>query len=161
MSEKKTASDELLKWMDSFRAQLDVGESTMIYKTLKDNKFKTRMQLKLIKGSELDIMFKGETYMFESAPSNFNNMCYPFQTQLPVIPQTQRIFPFNQQFSLGHQNIQDYISSPEVGYTSMPRVQALHVNHQQNNSLDADEPQQEPTALDLLVDAATSSKSTR
>ena len=56
MSEKKTASDELLKWMDSFRAQLDVGESTMIYKTLKDNKFKTRMQLKLIKGSELEIM---------------------------------------------------------------------------------------------------------
>jgi hypothetical protein len=40
MSEKKTASDELLKWMDSFRAHLDVGESsqsTMIYKTLKDN----------------------------------------------------------------------------------------------------------------------------
>jgi hypothetical protein len=60
MYEKKTASDELLKWMDSFRAQLDVGESTMIHKTLKDNKFKTRMQLKLIKGSELEIMFKGE-----------------------------------------------------------------------------------------------------
>ena len=38
--------DELLNWMDSFWNQLDVGESTVIYKTLKGNKFRTRMQMK-------------------------------------------------------------------------------------------------------------------
>jgi len=61
MSEKESISDELLQWVESFRAQLDVGECTTIYKTLKQNKFKTRMQIKLITGSELDQMFKGET----------------------------------------------------------------------------------------------------
>ena len=61
MSDKKTApDDELSQWVDCFRAQLDVEESTTIYNTLKENKFKTRMQLKLITGSELEIMFKGE-----------------------------------------------------------------------------------------------------
>ena len=59
MSEKKP--DELLNWMDSFRNNLDVGESTVIYKTLKENKFSTRIQIKLITENELDIMFKGET----------------------------------------------------------------------------------------------------
>ena len=46
MSEKKP-DDELLNWMDSFRNHVDVGESTVIYKTLKENKFGTRMQIKL------------------------------------------------------------------------------------------------------------------
>ena len=46
MSEKKP-DDELINWMDSFRNHLDVGESTVIYKTLKENKFGTRMQIKL------------------------------------------------------------------------------------------------------------------
>ena len=42
MSAKKP-DDELLNWMDSFRNHLDVGESTVIYKTLKENKFGMRM----------------------------------------------------------------------------------------------------------------------
>ena len=46
MSEKKT-DDELLNWMDSFRNYLDVGESTVVYKTLKENKFRTQMQIAL------------------------------------------------------------------------------------------------------------------
>ena len=46
MSEKKP-DDELLNWMDFFRNHLDVGESTVIYKTLKENNFGTRMQTKL------------------------------------------------------------------------------------------------------------------
>ena len=45
MSEKKP-DDELLNWMDSFRNHLDVGESTVIYKTLTENIFRTRMQIK-------------------------------------------------------------------------------------------------------------------
>ena len=63
MSEKESTcvNDELLQWLESFRAQLDVGECATIYKTLKQNRFKTRMQIKLITGSELDQMFKGET----------------------------------------------------------------------------------------------------
>ena len=44
MSEKKP-DDELLNWMDFFRNHLDVGESTVIYKTLKENNFGTRMQI--------------------------------------------------------------------------------------------------------------------
>ena len=46
MSEKKT-DDELLNWMDFFRNYLDVGESTVVYKTLKENKFRTQMQIAL------------------------------------------------------------------------------------------------------------------
>ena len=45
MSEKKP-DDELLNWMDSFRNHLDVGESNVIYKTLTENIFRTRMQIK-------------------------------------------------------------------------------------------------------------------
>jgi len=102
-------------------------------------------------------------YMHESTPGNFMNMCYPFQTPFPQ-SQTQRIFTLNRQFAHlpGHQNIHD-ISSPQVGYTSMPMAQAF--NHNQSNSLlYTDGPhtyeegqQQESNALDILVDAATSS----
>ena len=46
MSEKKP-DDKLLNWMDFFRNHLDVGESPVIYKTLEQNKFGTRMQIKL------------------------------------------------------------------------------------------------------------------
>ena len=50
----------LSQWMDCFGAQLDVEDSTVTYKTLKENKFKTRMQLEFITGSELEILFNGE-----------------------------------------------------------------------------------------------------
>ena len=45
MSEKKP-DDKLLNWMDSFRNHLDVGESTVIYKTLTENIFRMQMQIK-------------------------------------------------------------------------------------------------------------------
>lgn len=97
-------------------------------------------------------------FMHESTSDHFSNMCYPFQT--PFL-QTQRISnqrPFNQQLSLGNQNIQNDITSP--------MVQAF--NYRQNNSFDAAGPhtqledrQQESTALGLLVDAAISSNNDR
>ena len=40
------------------RPSIGVDDSTVIYKTLKENK--TRMQLEFITGSELGIMFNGE-----------------------------------------------------------------------------------------------------
>ena len=50
-------------------------------------------------------------YMLESTPSVY----YPFQQNFPFNQQFR-----NQQFRYGHQNIQNHISSPLVGYTSMP-----------------------------------------
>ena len=44
---------ELSRFIDSFRAKLDVNEATIIYNVLQQNKFQSRMQIKLITRDEL------------------------------------------------------------------------------------------------------------
>ena len=39
------SNDKLSQWMDCFRAQQDVEDSTVIYKTLKENKFQRECNL--------------------------------------------------------------------------------------------------------------------
>ena len=88
MSQKKP--DELLNWMDSFRNNLDVGESTVIYKTLKENKFSTRIQIKLITENELDIMFKGETALSLGARALLQYQISSLNEQSPLPNKTIR-----------------------------------------------------------------------
>ena len=57
----KKTNDELNEFLDALRQKLDVNEATAIYNVLKENKFNSRMQIKLITQRELDVMFKGET----------------------------------------------------------------------------------------------------
>ena len=58
---KSKKRDELNEFLDTFRQKLDVNEAATIYNVLKENKFNSRMQIKLITQRELEVMFKGET----------------------------------------------------------------------------------------------------